>query len=525
MIVDFRTLPDGSAIDADLCIIGAGPAGITIAREFIGTGVRVCLLESGGYEPDDDTQALCEGDNVGRPYYDLAGTRIRNLGGTSYHWSGRSAPFRSIEFAPRDWVPDSGWPINRKQLDPFYRRAQKTCELGVFEYGPENWKHIGFDAPEFDPNKLQTRFWRYSPPTRFGPKYRGELESADNISVYLNASVSDIQAAPNGNFIERVNLKSLEGTSGQVTARNFVVACGGLDNPRMLLASNTVEAAGLGNRNDLVGRYFMEHLEVDTGEIVPRDSTALIRRFARNRTHEEMIHAGLVASESQQKLRRILSNGVTIEYRPDVESGVGAAKQIVTELSGGRNPGDLGTKLWRILADIDEVLPAAYGRLVKGEPLVSGVKSMYLFTRSEQAPNPDSRVTLASEKDATGMNRVRLDWRLTPLDKHTIRETALIIGSELGRLNLARFRLPEWLERDDQYWTSSLRGGNHHMGTTRMSNSPKQGVVDKNCRVHNIGNLYMAGSSVFTTSGYVNPTFTIVALASRLADHLKLEFA
>jgi choline dehydrogenase-like flavoprotein len=498
MIIDFRNLADGTSIDTDLCIIGAGPAGITLAREFIGTDVRVCLLESGGEEPEEETQDLCDGETVGLPYFPLDGTRIRTLGGPSYHWMGRCGRLLPIEMEERDWVPYSGWPIQRASLEPFYRKAHKICELGDYFYGSENWQQLGFPEPDFDSKKVQARFWRISPPTRFGPKYRNALEKASNTSVYLNASVTNIQASVGGDQIERVDIRTLEGTSGSVTAQVFVLASGGMDNPRLMLASNKVEPAGLGNRHDLVGRFFMEHLEDVCADVVAADAPKLVRMFGKNRTGPVTINAGLCPSEPLQRDRRILSGSMSVEYISDLNSGVGAAKSVVTDMQKGIFPDNVGTKLWQILSDLDEVAPAAYERLVKGEPLVSGIKSMFLWARQEQAPNPNSRITLSQEKDAVGLTRVRLDWQVTELDK-----------------------LPDWLMEEGKDWTPKMHGGNHHMGTTRMADNPKKGVVDRNCQVHGIENMYVAGSSVFSTSGYVNPTLTIVALSLRLADHLK----
>jgi choline dehydrogenase-like flavoprotein len=525
VITDFRTLPDSSTIDADLCIIGAGPAGITIAREFIGTGIRVCLLESGGDEPRDDTQNLCAGENVGLPYFPLDATRVRTLGGTSYHWGGRSAPMLPIEFEDRDWVPHGGWPIRFSDLDTHYRAANKICDLGPYTYGPENWQHENFVDPQFDPKKIQARFWRYSTPTRFGPKYRAALEQSDNVAVYLNASVTNIEATDDGNRAQQVHVRALNGTSGRVNAQAFVLACGGMDNPRLLLSSNGIEPLGLGNRNDAVGRYFMGHLEDQCGELISDDPRALARLFAKDRTDRVVTLAGVCPSEHLQRTQRILSCGMAFSFLPDLDSGIGAGKSIAADFQHGRIPEQFGTKLWRVLSDMDDIAPAAYARVFKGEPLTGGIRSLTMASRQEQAPNPESRITLADEKDAIGMNRVRLNWQVTELDKRSALTFTQTIANEFGRLNMARLKIPEWLLSGGKDWTPKMRGHNHHMGTTRMSADPKKGVVDQNCRVHSMDNLFVAGSSVFATSGYANPTLTIVALALRLADHLKQKYA
>ncbi|NQV20884.1 MAG: hypothetical protein HQ511_05645 [Rhodospirillales bacterium] len=255
------------------------------------------------------------------------------------------------------------------------------------------------------------------------------------------------------------------------------------------------------------------------------NSAGLLDIFGKRRLSQIPFRPGLCPGERLQRESKILNSSATVEYVPDADTGVGAAKMIYNDLINGSLPDNLAGKLYNVIADLDEVGATLYRRLVEGKPIVRGVKSMSLRTRSEQAPNPDSRVTLAEEKDALGINRIQLDWRLTEIDKRTVRTLVRSIGAEFGRLNYGRVRVPDWLAIDDDAWSPELIGGNHHMGTTRMSENPKQGVVDKNCRVHSVGNLYVAGSSVFTTSGYANPTLTIVALAVRLADHLKQQFA
>jgi len=429
-----------------------------------------------------------------------------------------------IEFEDRAWVPHGGWPITRAELEPFYRKAHDICDLGDYSYGVENWRNLGFPEPQFSPEKVEPRFWRISPPTRFGPKYRRAFEQAGNISVFLNATVTNIQAARDANKIGHIDVLTLDGKSGQVKAKAFVLACGGMDNPRLMLVSNGVEPGGLGNRNDLVGRFFMGHLTDKCAEIVPIDAAKLALMFGKNRTGPVITYPGLCPTERLQREQRILSCGMFITHIPDANTSIGAAKALVGDIKHGRMPDDLAAKLWRILSDLDTLGPAAYKRLVKGQAITAGITSMYMTSRQEQAPNPDSRITLIPERDAVGMNRIRLNWQVTELEKYSARTVTQAIANELGRLNLGRIRIPDWLAAGGKDWTPELRGGNHHMGTTRMADSPKKGVVDRNCQVHGIENMYVAGSSVFSTSGYMNPTMTIVALSLRLAGHLKTLF-
>jgi len=535
VIIEFGSAESPTLTAFDLCIIGAGAAGITLAREFIGSTTRVCLLESGGLEYSADVQKLAEGKIVGFPYFDLAAIRLRFLGGTTNHWEGMCSTFSSIDFEARPWVPYSGWPITRMDLDPYYLRAQVICQLGPYQYESELWKELGLADPGFTPTRLNTRFSQFSPPTRFGEVYREELDRASNITVVLNANVINIQPTEQGNHVTHVDLRSLTGNADRVRAKNFVLCCGCIENARILLASNTVMSGGLGNDKDLVGRFFMEHPQVRCGIIASDKEYDLLDRYNRNSVNGVQYKPGIVASDLFQREQQILNCSAGIDHETDPEDGTRAAIRILNGLKhyrmSGKVPEDLFEAVWRVIRNLDDVGYNAYRHYVLGTGVVSPIKKLFLVVRSEQAPNRDSRVFLGEERDALGMKKIRLDWRLTELDKLSIRKLTEVIGLEFGKQNLGRVRMEEWLRTDDNEWPDfgwgdgMMTGQYHHMGTTRMAHDPSSGVVDRNCRVHGISNLYIAGSSVFPTSGYANPTLTVVALALRLADHLNLPVA
>ena len=275
MIIDFRDAEDGALIEADLCIIGAGAAGITLAREFAGSRVRLCLVESGGFDYEPAVQDLYAGENVGHDYDDLDVSRLRYFGGSTNHWNGFCAPLTPIDFRRRDWVPHSGWPITKSDLEPFYRHAQPICQLGPYAYGEQVWAELEVRPHDFDPAEVGLCFWQHSPPTRFGETYRAELERADNIRVLLYANAVNIETDQSASMVRQVELRTLDGKTGRVRAEAYVVACGGIENARLLLLSNQVEPAGLGNRHDLVGRFFMEHPHTEPGIVVTDDSERL----------------------------------------------------------------------------------------------------------------------------------------------------------------------------------------------------------------------------------------------------------
>jgi choline dehydrogenase-like flavoprotein len=524
---DARALENGAVIESDLCIVGAGAAGISIARAFASTSARVCLLEGGGLELEEATQELYKGKSVGMPYYDLDICRLRYFGGTTNHWEGRCRPLDAIDFEARDWVPHSGWPITRADLDPFYLQAQELCQLGPMKYEGQDWLREGETLIPFAPDRFRNLIWQYSPPTRFAEVYRAELEKADNLDVVLHANVVDIEVNEAGSAVRALRVATLEGKRFEARAKTFVLACGGLENPRLLLAANRQMRDGVGNAHGNVGRYFMDHIYIVAARALIADPAQIEfydydRRLTPTRGHSV---AGCInLSPEAQRSERLKNYDADVTSDNIGTSGYAALRRIWHSLQHLEEPRDLLGDLKVALLDVDDTFAGLLGRLGLRdyEPVAGGYR---LWSFCEQVPNPDSRVTLGSERDALGMPRIQLDWRLTEQDKRSLRRTHAILATEFGRTGVGRIQLLEWLQDPSNRWSDELRGGFHHMGTTRMTDDPKRGVVDRQCRVHGMANLYISGSSVFPTSGTANPTLTLVALAVRLAEHLKADLA
>jgi len=515
MLMDLAQLEPDSTIDADIAIIGAGAAGIALACELAGSGRDTWLIESGDFDFDAPTQALYEGKNIGTPYPPLDVWRLRYFGGSTNHWGGYCRPLDPIDFERRDWVPHSGWPIERKDLDSFYARAQEYCQLGPYRYEPAAWPAVKDKVLPFAADKLATRLWQIGPPTRFGEVYRNRLVTAQDVRILMHANVLEIVANADASAVTSVRLSTLQGRTATLRPRTLIVACGGIENARLLLASSGVEKAGVGNRNDLVGRFFMEHPHAVAAYAVRKVD---LERFALyygqlKQADRTVLHAKPGLAESLQRQQRLLNGCVDLGYGYDRSEGYLALRDLGKNLSSGRLPDAFGRDLLDVLGDLDDAVAGLY-RTASHDAV------LWLASNSEQVPDPESRVTLGDERDALGMRRVKLDWRVSALEKQNVKAACRVVGEELARLGLARLKLDAWLLSDDPHW-SDIEGRAHHLGTTRMSDDPKQGVVDRNGRVHGYGNLYIAGSSIFPTSGYAHPTLTIVALAIRLADHLK----
>jgi choline dehydrogenase-like flavoprotein len=546
MIIDARTLPNEETIDTDVCIVGAGTAGITLAKEFINRQFRVCLLESGGNKPDKETQSLYAGENIGHPYFSLDTARTRYLGGTTNRWDiddgqgsfgARMHPLDGIDFEERDWVPHSGWPFPKSHLDPCYARAQRLCRIEPASFAVETWEQSpnSLRLPLSD-GRVKTVIFKIGSRDPFIQDYIPQISKAANIATYLHANVVNIETDEAVRTVKRLRVVCLTGNKFWVSAKLFVLAAGAIEIPRLLLLSNRTQNVGLGNQNDLVGRYFQEHLHYQLGLFVPSDSNLFLRTSLYNCIHP--VNAVSVIGKmslSERVLRHEKLLNYVTQFNPTVmlSSSLGhvfypnkhtasarSIKTIYAAIARGAQLQDPKGHIKSVLGGLDDVATTIYRALKRRAIKIFTHKKIQLFvleSMSEQSPNPQSRILLSEQRDQLGMNAVQLDWRLSPMDTESAKRSQEILDQEFQNAGMGR--LYTMLDADTP--PQRIKGGWHHMGTTRMHVDPQQGVVDENSRIHGISNLFIAGPSVFPTSGYANPSLTIIALAVRLADHIK----
>ncbi len=545
MIRDARHVLHGTHIDCDVCVIGGGAAGLTIVRELAGRTFSVVLLEGGGLQADGISQALYAGRSVGLPYERLITARSRYLGGSTNCWGGFSRPLEPNDFQIRSWIPDSGWPFGRDTLAPFYARAQQVLRLGPDEYGNDYWRArtgsphadlmpldaIGNGAVGQEGN-FENRVAQLSPPIRMGEAYRAEIGQAANVTGFLNANVTELDTNATASLVERVRVSTLGGPAFTVGARLFVLCCGGIENARLLLLSNRVQAAGLGNGQDLVGRYFADH---------PRFKSSVVRLADQGR-HRALYDVSLCLSRRRLKLAHP-PIALAIAPTPALQERHGlpnsrtylVASYHAEALDAFKAISDLRLLLPRShcrrfglpVEDTATLLRGAAPRVLRRLPQLAHAlfdstvhpgwwrRGFTLETVLEPLPNPDSRVTLDQARDPFGRNLPQVDWRLSGSDRNAAAETQALLHADLLRRGLI---LPS--PEPAGPLTGAVGWCWHHMGTTRMHESPRHGVVDGDGRLHGVGNLYVAGSSVFPTMGSDHPTMTIVALALRLSDRI-----
>lgn len=547
MIHSARRIADGATLECDVCIVGAGAAGITLALELIDSGLDVVLLEAGGVRRAGRAQELYRGEVVdpGR-HLPPDRDRWRQLGGTTAIWGGRCLPYDPIDLEARPWVPHSGWPLEPAELDPYYRRAHHYLQCGAYAYTAAEALRDGPPQmiPGFaDHELLASTIERWSPPTHFGKVYRRRLAEARNVRVLVGAVGVEIDASPDGRRATLLHVATLRGRRFRVAPRALVLSGGGLEVTRLLLASTKVHPTGIGNHSDWLGRGYMCHVSGSIARVQFPPEADVVFGYEIDADGVYCRRRLTISAEAQRR-HRLLNVHVLLDrpllHDPDHGSGMLSLAFIAkTLMQPWQNvqPGSGKYALyWRhfvnVISGSPEVLMALprwsrqrflQDRRMPSLMLKSRSNTYHLYYHTEQVPSRESRVTLGSERDALGMPRLRIDFRVTDQDVDAIVRAHELIGRELESQGCGKLQFddsdPHALVRRH----SAVLG--HHIGTTRMSASPEDGVVDPDCRVHGTTNLFVASSSVFPTSSQANPTLTIVAMAIRLADHLKAKAA
>jgi choline dehydrogenase-like flavoprotein len=530
MLQDARTIQSGSTIQCDVCIVGGGAAGIAIADQLNAARFGVVLLESGGRSREQQAQALYAGHVVSPGTHEpLHQGRERCFGGTTTVWEGRLVPFDPIDFEVRDYIPYSGWPFPKEQLDSYYAAAHELCEAGMLM--PDlrrllpNQEVSELIEGLISHDLLTDKFYLFSPRTNFARRFAHLTSRQCPHRVLLHANCIGINTDPAPAGVTHLRVASISPRNEfSVRARYYVLATGGLEVPRLLLASN------IGNGQDVVGRYYQSHIAT----MMPIRFAPPNRRILWNyqlTVDGIYVQRAMALAPHVQRAARILNNRAAIN-RPlaaDASHGNPALSALtVARAVRQRNMAGLAPHAKNLLHNLSDALSLvarhAGGRLPHRRQIPfmmqwpSRGNRYMLRLDTEQAPNPDSRVTLNGEEaDALGMPRLKVDWRCTELDERSWRKTIGLISRALERAGAGCIEMPPHLERE--YRPTALSG--HHLGAARMHVDPRYGVVDQHCRVHGLSNLFIASSAVFPTGSFANPTLTIIALALRLADHLK----
>ncbi|HYZ46910.1 MAG TPA: GMC family oxidoreductase [Actinomycetota bacterium] len=538
MLVDARRLPERETLRGDVLVVGAGPAGVTVARALADHDLQVLIADCGGppnVSPPTASLPAAEVDSEAPRATDLVTSRRAGVGGSAGLWDmvvpghegffAKHAPLEAADLERREWLPHSGWPFDVSELRPYYERAQRECQLGPFDYDPSSFEGEGQTRLPLPSESFATTMFQLGPREAFTRPE--DLIEAANVSVCCYAIVTTLTQAGTSGAVRGVEAVTANGRQISFTARFVVLAMGGIENARLLLAGRSGHEGALGSRGDALGRFFMEHPAVRVGTWEPGAATFnSLGLYDRRGVPEGVVVGQLLLAPALRAREELVAVRIGLRPRPrhrGAES-IGALRSVLRDRRG---PGSLASELAasaRTLPDIGRYL---YGR-ARGRrttPSHSGwaergdsherYRDIEVLAVSEQAPRPENRVMLRSEKDAFGRPRALLKWNWGGLELRSVERARELLAEALPATGLGHF------EPVRRRGLPPLNGAHHHMGTSRMHDDPEAGVVDSHCRVHGVENLFVAGSSVFPTSGHPNPTLTVVALALRLADHIK----
>jgi choline dehydrogenase-like flavoprotein len=545
MLVSALTIDDGGRLDCDLCIVGAGAAGLALAHEMAGTGLSVVVITGGGDKEKRASQSLYQGIVLDPRHHSwLHKYRVRRYGGTTNIWGGRCLPMDEIDLERRDYVPHSGWLFGYDELQRYYLRAANYCEVGV----------PFFDAAVALPDQpptlvpglsedtiISSTIERFSRPTDFGKLLRRNLTASPGVKVLLDAHCIGLRGNPGGNAIESVSCATFKPSRFSVVARHYVLAAGGIESARLLLAARDAAEGRLAIGSPWLGRGYMCHLIGTVGTVrfnVPPESV----QYDYHRSADGIYcrRRFWVAPEEQRR-RGILNVIFRLHHvpvnDPSHDDPVLSAMYLVKDLVLYEYSRKMREeRSWRqFVGHVSNIarhpvqLSRFAARWVRYRNLSSRqLPSVVLYSaastyaieyQSEQAPDMQSQIRLSDKRDAFGGPQAEVDWRCNDLDIESVRESYRVLRAALERDKVGTVEIDE--ARFDEHIRRDGAIGGHHIGTLRMAASPADGVTDANCAVFGVVNCSVASAAVMPTSGTANPTFTITALAIRLADHLK----
>ena len=524
MLIDIKTVNEPQTFLADVCILGGGVAGIVLAKELSSKNINITVLDSGGETYEQKTQDLYKAESKPNVFPPPSSSRLRFLGGSSNHWENSVERFDPIDFKKREWVAQSGWPIDYEDVEKYYPEAEQYCGVGKEGFNLKHWEDkLNFKDIFFNSELLDTAISKSaSPPTRFFEKYGEELTKQSNVTVLKNANITDIDFDTEKQSINSATFRAFNKPDCRIKAKIFIMCFGGIENARMLLTFNEKYNDKLGNQFDNVGRYFMEHPTIRAAHFYPLQNK-LNKVYAGILSDSYFIHGRCKLKEST--LYKNQTNNLRLYFKErsklDLSHGISSSHILTDSLKKKEIPDDFGTHLVNVLKDID-LISETFLRKKFDTSFVDDADDFsgyQIVSMIEQTPDKNNRITLGNTRDLLNIKKINIDFKITETDKKSAWRSLELLAQDPILQSLGRVRLLK--KRDSRIWDSQLGFGHHHMGTTRMSHTEKNGVVDSSSKVFGTKNFYIAGCSVFPTGGHVPPTLTIVAMAIKLANEIK----
>jgi choline dehydrogenase-like flavoprotein len=492
-----------SELQTDVVIVGAGAAGLTLAHTLAAQNIGVILLEQGSTKAAKGLRG--EDVEFGAQHFRSDFETGIGVGGTTNLWGGQCMRLEPMDLQSRSWIPCSGWPLRYETLASYYAKADAF--LGISTRLP-----AAFLTPTAS-TTLELAESVFCHPDLKRRVLPG-LTRSRHAHLLTGARVTGLIRRES----QIVGLDVAAGHPLRLRGKTWVLACGTLENARLLL-SPTSSCPGGVNPGDLVGRYLQDHPNGRIAAIDASDYRALQNRLGFQNRNRQTVLPKIAAAAGVLEQNEALRSGAQLAYDYPAGSVPSVARELTSALAERRFDARTVTAAGKALPGLAR---SAIQRK-RGRPDFSRPQQLWLHAFSEQLPTPENRVRLSATRDESGRPRLVINWRIEDEVKNgfellTRTASHAFTAGGFGRATSA-------LAPADGDWRAALKDNNHQVGTTRMSASPSEGVVDSDCRVHGLDNLFITGGSVFPTSSYVNPTLTIIALAIRLGELLSNERA
>jgi choline dehydrogenase-like flavoprotein len=519
MIIDLAREALPADFSPDVCVVGAGAAGITLAAELLHQRRRVLLLESGGRELESAAQTLNAYALTGQPQQASSIGHFRVLGGTTTKWGGQILPFTREDFERRPWISGSGWPFTYTQLEPYYARAIRAEGLApALQQDDAVWQTLGMPVPALGEG-LVPYFTRWCPEPDFA-RLHGPTLTSPNVCVALHATVIGIQMNANGDGVTGLQCRTPEGKVHTFTAAHYVFSLGTIETVRLLLQPMPSQGLAPWQRNGILGQHFQSHIDFDAATISSPNLARLRGVFANVYTSGFKYHPKMRLARNAQQADQVLNIAGAITATHPAERALTDTKAFARRMLRGRFDGISMNDVSRAVGQIPLLLKLTQAYLGEHRAYWAPDSELRLRVHCEQEPLSKSTIALTEDRDASGMFRARLDWRISPFEWASIRRFAERVQQALHQLGLGHCDLAPALTDPEGFRNVVFDNSHHDMGGSRMAEDPANGVVTPELRLHGVRNAFVCSASVFPTSGFSNPTHTLIALAIRLADHL-----